>query len=77
MLFYIMEIRTKIEEAVNRYSSRDEGEPSAILLDSETYFELKIEVLGSAEIAIELEVTEHLGIPVFHNNLGYNYIHVV
>lgn len=71
-----MEIRTKIEEAVNRYSSINDGEPSVILLDSETYFELKLEVLGSADIAIELEVPEYLGIPVFHNNLGYNYIDV-
>jgi len=74
-----MEVRAKIEAAVNRFNKNGEldKEPSAILLDSETYFEFKIEILGSPDTAIELEVTEHLGIPIFYNNLGYNYVHVV
>jgi len=48
-----------------------------LCLDSSSYFELKIDVFGSPEKALEVELHDYMGLKVFHNNMDYQYLDVV
>lgn len=50
--------------------------PSFLLMDDQSYFELKQDVYGSIELALEMELEEYNGMKVFQQRLGYNFIDV-
>lgn len=71
-----MSIGEKINQALSDFDPYNTEDAKYIVLDDETYFELKIEVLGSVELALITEVEEFNGLRVFHNNIGYSFIDV-
>lgn len=69
-------LKNKIERAISRYTETWGNDPRFVVMDAESYFELKQEEFGDIEIALTMELTEVLGLAVFYNHLGYNYIDV-
>lgn len=71
-------IINKIEASIARFSELNPDlTPTVVLLDDESYFELKLSELGSFDAAISFELETVLGLRVFYNRLGYTYIDVV
>lgn len=73
-----MSVLGKINASLDRYSALNPGvEPRVVVMDDESYFELKLEEYGEVDVAISLELETILGLRVFYNRLGYTYIDVV
>lgn len=72
-----MNIINKIEESLRRFEDQNPGlDVRYIVMDFQTYFSLKEEVFGNTETAIQEELTEFMGLQVFYNMLGYNFLDV-
>lgn len=71
-----MKISDTISDSLNRFLANSLTDASVIVLDDQSYFQLKEEMYGTVELAIDQEITEYLGLKVFHNNLGYSYVNV-
>lgn len=65
-----------IENSLDRFTINNSHEPRYVLLDDATYFELKVEYYGSVEAALSMELETFLGLKVFYNHLGYQYIDI-
>lgn len=71
-----MSIKSKIEKIVTDFEPFMEGDAKYLVMDDETYFEFKVELYGSIEVALIAEIEDFAGLKVFHNNIGYAFIDV-
>ena len=69
-------IRERINKSLDRFYVNYDYEPRFIVLDAESYFELKLEEFGSTNAAIANELDTYLGLRVFYNVLGYSFIDI-
>jgi len=65
-----------VENSLDRFTLNNTQEPRFLLVDDATYFELKVEYYGSVDNALSLELDTFLGLKVFYNHLGYQFIDV-
>lgn len=72
-----LSILATIEQSLNRFiEANPDIDPRFVLLDNQSYFELKLEMFEDSDEAITEEVTEVLGLKVFYNMLNYSYIDI-
>ncbi|MBK7806790.1 MAG: hypothetical protein IPJ51_10875 [Saprospiraceae bacterium] len=65
-----------VENSLDRFTLNNTQEPRFLLVDDATYFELKVEYYGSVDNALSLELDTFLGLKVFYNHLGYQFIDI-
>lgn len=73
---FLQGIEKILERKIDDYVNNNGFSPTIILMDDISYFELKVMLYKSEEIASEIEVDEYLGLKVFYNRLGYRYLEV-
>ena len=71
-----MKTKKRVEELIVAHSIKNIEDAKFLVMDDQSYFELKEELFGSVEVAIEQELEEWAGLKVFHNNIGYTFIDV-
>lgn len=71
-----MSIEDKINQALSDFDPYHGEGARYLVMDDETYFEFKIEIYGSVETALVVEIEDFAGLKVFHNNIGYTFIDV-
>lgn len=65
-----------VENSLDRFTLNNTQEPRFLLVDDATYFELKVEYYGSVDNALSLELDTFLGLKVFYNHLGYQFVDI-
>lgn len=65
------QIDLRIEEVINNYQDSTGLEARYLLMNDNTYFELKVAYFKDETIASEVELDEYKGLQLFYNNFGY------
>lgn len=65
-----------VENSLDRFTLNNTQEPRFLLVDDATYFELKVEYYGSVDTALAMELDTFLGLKVFYNHLGYQFVDI-
>lgn len=73
---FLQETERIIREKIDDYISNNGFEPRFLLMDDVSYFDLKVAIYGSSEVASEVEIDEFLDLRVFYNRLGYRNLDV-